>query len=244
MKIHEFGMAEGAPVIFFFGTPQRGDAGAEIDSLASSHGIRLICPTRPWYDEEHATPSFDAVTIPVLQYMSAAGITSAYAMGGSGGGPFALHLAIQGVSEIRDCTLLCSMGLPESFARDVTSPPTLEVLKALEGRDRERWNAACARWGLPPDLAQGAWGDFTTFFDCLPHMDRRISKPVYVYHGEADPNAPLGSIRELLADATDVRWNINESASHVAMAQDKSGNVIGQIFEAISTRSRTDYPSV
>jgi pimeloyl-ACP methyl ester carboxylesterase len=75
-------------------------------------------------------------------------------------------------------------------------------------------------------------------------MDRRISKPVYVYHGEADPNAPLGSVRELLADATDVRWNIDESASHITMAQDETGNIIGHIFEAISTRSRAEHPSV
>ena len=112
-------------------------------------------------------------------------------MGGSGGGPFALHLAIQGASEIRDCTLLCTMGLSESFARDATSPPTLETLNALEGRDTEGWNAACARWGLPPDPAHGAWGDFTTFFDGSPHTDRRISKPIYVYHSDADPNAPM-----------------------------------------------------
>ncbi|MDB4914515.1 MAG: alpha/beta hydrolase [Gemmatimonadetes bacterium] len=65
MKIHEFGVTHGNPVIVFFGTPQRGEAGAELDGLASAHGIRLICPTRPWYDDEATIPSFDAVTDPV-----------------------------------------------------------------------------------------------------------------------------------------------------------------------------------
>lgn len=239
MIIDEFGIAHGTPVIMFFGTPQRGDAGAEVDGLASDHGIRLICPTRPWYDDDIALPSFDAVTRPVLQYLAAAGVTSAFTVGGSGGGPFALHLAIQSGPVIRDCTLLASMGLPESFARQVTSPPTRDVLKAFEHRDREHWNAACATWGVSPDLARGAWGDFTVFFDCVPRMDRRVSKPVYVYHSEADPNAPIGSVRELLAAATDVRWMVDDSAGHVTMAQDDTGTVISQIFAAISKRSRT-----
>lgn len=238
MNIHEFGVEYGIPVIIFFGTPQRGDAGAEIHGLASAHGIRLICPTRPWYDDETVVPSFDCVTDQVLRYISAAGIASAYTLGGSGGGPFAFHLAMRGGIVIQDCTLLASMGMPDSFARHVTSPPTCQVLKAFARRDKDHWNAACTSWGLPPDLAHGAWGDFQVFFDDLPRIDRQMSKPVYVYQGPVDPNAPLPSVQDLLADATDVRWFIEESASHVAMARDTAGTIMSQIFTAMNSRAR------
>ncbi|MDE2371047.1 MAG: hypothetical protein KGN16_18910 [Burkholderiales bacterium] len=238
MNIHEFGLPNGIPVVFFFGTPQRGDAGAEFDSLASERGIRLICPTRPWYDDQSVHPSFDAVTDPVLEYLKISGITTAFAAGGSGGGPFALHLAINGGDLIVDCTLLASMGLPESYAEHVTSPPSRELLKTFKPRDYDAWQVAFAKWGLPRDLAHGAWGDFLIYFDYLPKIGRGIDKKVYVYQSESDPNAPLASVQEMLSEATAVEWKIDKSACHIALAQDASNTLVGEIFRAIAQRSR------
>ncbi|HZV65052.1 MAG TPA: hypothetical protein VFG03_09120 [Telluria sp.] len=237
MNIFEYGSKDGIPVVLFFGTPQRGDVGAELDKHALRHNIRLICPTRPWYDDQSVSPSFDAVTVPVLDYLKKQGVTSVHAVGGSGGGPFALHLAIQGPPKIVDCTLLASMGLPDSFVKHVTSPPTLELLKVFERRDYASWREKCAKWGLLPDLAHGAWCDFITFFDDLPKMNREIKKPVYVYQSKNDPNAPMESVQELLADALNVEWHMDESADHISMANDETGQVFDKIFASVRIRS-------
>jgi pimeloyl-ACP methyl ester carboxylesterase len=237
LNIFEYGSKDGVPVVLFFGTPERGSAGAELDMHASSHNLRLICPTRPWYDDQSASPSFDVVTKPVLDYLQKQGVTSAHVVGGSGGGPFALHLAIQDEQTIIDCTLLASAGLPDSFVKHVTSTPTLELLKAFENRDYANWIETCAKWGLPSDLAHGAWGDFITLFDELPKMNRKTNKPVYVYQSKTDPNAPLESVQDMLTEASNVEWYIDESACHIAMAKDKTGKVVDQIFASIQKRA-------
>lgn len=129
------------------------------------------------------------------------------------------------------------MGLPDSFAELVTSPRTIELLASFGKRDYEGWNAACARWRLPRDLAHGAWGDFSVFFDDLPRMDYKVSQTVYVYQSESDPNAPLKSVRQMLANASNVEWHIDESADHIAMARDLENTVLARIFGSIRARA-------
>lgn len=70
MQILGFGSPTGISVVFHFGTPQRGDAGAEFSALAAGLNVRLICPTRPWYDNTASELAFGQVTTAVLQYLS------------------------------------------------------------------------------------------------------------------------------------------------------------------------------
>ena len=237
MQILEFGCSTGTPVVFHFGTPQRGDAGADFSDLAASLDIRLICPTRPWYDNTASELGFDQVTALTLQYLSEHGIHRAHAVGGSGGGPFALHLAQSGSPTIADVTLFASMGEPSSFSRLVSSPPTVHLLSVFAARDHEAWMQACATWGLTPEVAHGAWGDFVVFFDQTPRLLKPHTPPVYVYQSLDDENAPIDSVRQLLALATDVHWTIDERFGHLAIAETEGISQIRDILSAIAARA-------
>lgn len=237
MQILEFGNPDGIPVVFHFGTPQRGDAGAEFSELAASLNIRLLCPTRLWYDDSTGRLAFSAVTDPVLRYLGEQGILRAHAVGGSGGGPFALHLAQEGLHTITDVTLFASMGHPSSFAKLVSSPPTVHLLSVFASRSHTQWMEACASWGLTPELSDGVWGDFVVFFDQTASLLKKHVHPIHVFHGPDDENAPIGSVRDLLAMAEDVHWHIDERFGHLAIAQSEGVDQIHEILSAIADRA-------
>jgi len=237
MQILEFGSATGVPVVFHFGTPQRGDAGAAFSEIARDLNVRLICPTRPWYDDTECRLAFDQVTAPTLSFLEQHGIRSVHAIGGSGGGPFALHLAQASPSLVAGTTLFASMGHPASFAEQVSSPPTVQLLSAFAARDHQLWMNACAEWGLPPSLAHGAWGDFSVFFDQTEALLKPHAGPIHVYHSWNDDNAPIQSVRDLLALATDVHWNISDRFGHIAIAESEGIDQVRDILADVAGRA-------
>ncbi|WP_444915323.1 hypothetical protein [Microbulbifer sp. TRSA007] len=93
MQVYEFGDYQGIPVIFFMGTPQKGESGHEFSELASKVGIRLICPTRAWYGEFDSAPSFDKCSEKTSAYLQNNEIRKCHVISGSGGGPFVLHFS-------------------------------------------------------------------------------------------------------------------------------------------------------
>ena len=234
MNIFEYGDSDGVPLVLFGGTPEKGDAFAELSDIAKDAHIRLICPTRPWYDDDNVVPSFAAVSTPLLAYLQRHGISSVHVMGGSGGGPFALDLARVAGDTVATCTLLASMGMPELFAERVTSPPTLELLEAFTPRDRDAWRDTTRRWKIPDELAQGAWGDFVVFFEELSQGPLQTSIDIHVHHSVTDPNAPLQSVRDMLIKCPSVTWHISDEADHIAMATDPTLQAIRTIFERIA----------
>lgn len=239
MKHYEFGRSDGIPAVLHFGTPGRGDSGAELHELAAEFGIRLICPTRPWYDDEDVLPSFDVVSNAAICYLEEKGISSAHAIGGSGGGPFALHLALYGGNKIKDCTLLAAMGAPGTFTDLVQSPYTKKLLDIFHERDFGGWQDTMAGWGVPKDLAHGAWKDFIAFYECWPKMDLMTAQPIFVYHGSEDQNAPLEAVRELIEGAPSVVWNVTDEADHLIMAKDPTNTIFASIFSEIAKRPAT-----
>lgn len=235
MEFFEYGDSAGIPVIFLLGTPQKGDAGADLGSHALKHGIRLICPTRPWYvDQEQAEHDFQKVTRPILNYLSAQDISRAYAIGGSGGGPFALHLTSHANDIFASCTLLASMGLPDEFMANVKSPPSKQLLGLFKKNQREEWTSSLIDWKVPRDRANGAWGDFSVLLGDWPDVTFETSCPIHIYHGKEDPNAPIESIEALAARLRNVCWHISHQADHIGMANDESGSIIDEIFGRIS----------
>lgn len=236
MQFHEFGRADGAPLVFFMGTPQKGEAGAEFAALASELRVRLICPTRPWYDGDAVEPSFEVCTERTVQYLRASGIARCHVLGGSGGGPFALHVAASHPGLVEGCYLLASMGTPETFTRTVTSPPTLALLELIGTNSYEEAMATLGTWGLPRDLAHGAWGDFTVLlgpWDSIAYADAPM---VYVHHGEDDENAPIESIRDLVARLPRHEWRVSGHASHASLAQDEAFTELRRIFGEVGAR--------
>ena len=236
MQFHEFGNKAGVPLVFFMGTPQTGEAGCEFSELANQLNVRLICPTRPWYSGDECEPSFDVCTRRTLQYLNANGIDDCLVIGGSGGGPFALHFSCNHPGLVKGCYLLASMGTPDTFTRTVTSPPTRQLLELLGTNSHEDAMEALGTWGLPRDLAHGAWGDFKVLlgsWDSIPYANAPM---VYVHHGEDDENAPIQSIRDLVGRLPRHAWRVSDRASHASLAQDEAFAELGRIFAEVGER--------
>lgn len=236
MEFHEFGNTAGVPLVFFMGTPQRGEAGSEFSELANQLNVRLICPTRPWYNGDECQPSFNVCTQQTLQHLRANNIDRCYVMGGSGGGPFALHFASNNPDLVQGCYLLASMGTPETFTRTVTSPPTLQLLELFGTNSYEDAMEVLGTWGLPRDLAHGAWGDFKVLLGQWDSMSYANAPMVFVHHGEDDENAPIQSIRDLVEHLPRHAWRVSDHASHATLAQDESFTELRKIFSEVGER--------
>lgn len=238
MQVHEFGAHDGVPLVFFLGTPQTGESGKAFDALARAEGIRLICPTRPWYGAAVDAPAFEGVTAPTVAWLKEQRIAACHAIGGSGGGPFALHLAANHPSLVRSCYLLAAMGTPSVFLETVTSPPTLQLLELLRHNGFDAAMETLASWGLPRALAHGAWADFQVLLGSWDTIPFDAAPPVFVHHAATDENAPLASISHLASRLPDVTLRLSESASHVALAEDASQTEVTAIFREVAA-SRT-----
>ena len=236
MKFHEFGNKAGVPLVFFMGTPQRGEAGSEFSGLAKQLDVRLMCPTRPWYDGDDCQPSFDVCTRRTLQYLDANGIDRCHVMGGSGGGPFALHFSSNNPDRVKACYLLASMGTPETFARTVTSPPTRQLLELFGTNSYEDAMEKLGTWGLPPDLAHGAGCDFKVLLGSWDSIAFADAPMVYVHHGEDDENAPIQSIRDLAGHLPRHEWRVSDHASHASLAHDEAFTELRRIFSEVGGR--------
>ncbi|MGQ4582079.1 alpha/beta fold hydrolase [Lysobacter sp. F60174L2] len=218
------------------GTPQKGESGAEFSELASELGIRLICPTRPWYDDNQCVPSFDHCSAQVISYLDSNGLEALDVMGGSGGGPFALHLASNHPGKVRACYLLASMGTPETFVSTVSSPQTLQLLSLFGDNDYDTAMQQLESWGLPADLSHGAWADFQVLLGRWDGADYGSTPEVFIHHGEDDENAPVESIQALAALLPKVEIRLSPDASHVALATDEEFTEMRKIFREVAAR--------
>jgi pimeloyl-ACP methyl ester carboxylesterase len=230
MQFFEYGKPDGAPLLFLLGTPHTGDSVAELSELASDLGIRLICPTRSWYIDSAAESSFESCTAHVLGYLAKMGITHAVVMGGSGGGPFALHLATNNPDLFGACYLLASMGDPAVFRETVVSPHTRALLELFGTSKYDQAVAQLGQWGVPPQLAHGVWADFRVLLGDWSAIDLSSTVPVYIHHGESDDNAPLESVQSLASRLKVCELRLSPYASHLGLANDKELTEFKAIF--------------
>ncbi|MFC6633476.1 alpha/beta fold hydrolase [Microbulbifer taiwanensis] len=238
MKFHEFGDSEGVPTVFFMGTPQKGDSGQEFADLASRLGIRLICPTRPWYDDFSSIPSFALCSDKTEEYLRNNGITSCHTIGGSGGGPFAIHFSTNNPKIVCSCYLVASMGTPDIFVEKVTSPPTLQLLEFFRDNNYSSAIEQLISLGLSRDLAHGAWSDFKVLLGSWNSITFQHSPTVYIHHGEEDENAPIESILDLAGKLPKSEFRISLHASHEALAEDENFTEFTRIFKEIESQWR------
>ena len=230
MQFFEYGKPDGAPLLFLLGTPHTGDSVADLSELASELGIRLICPTRSWYIDAAAEPSFESCSGPVLDYLAEAGITRAVVMGGSGGGPFALHLATNNPDLFGACYLLASMGDAAVFQQAVASPHTQALLELFRTSNYDQAVAQLVEWGVPSQLAHGVWADFRVLLGSWATIDFSSRIPVYIHHGEHDDNAPLASVQALASRLGACELRLSPNASHLGLANDKEFTEFRTIF--------------
>ena len=236
MHFFEYGKPGGVPLVFLLGTPHTGDSIAELADLATETGVRLICTTRSWYLDTAIAPSFAICTAQVIRYLEENGLSHAFAIGGSGGGPFALHLATSHPDIFGACYLIAAMGEPEVFIRTVKSPHTQTLLRLFADSDYDRALAQLVDWGIPSALAHGVWADFQVLLGSWETINFATAVPVYIHHGEDDDNAPLESIRALAAKLTNCRLRISHGASHLGLANDKEFTELRSIFTEIGRK--------
>jgi len=236
MHFYEYGKADGVPLVFLLGTPHTGESVAELSDLANETGVRLICTTRPWYFDTTAIPSFNLCTAEVIRYLEENRIGRAFSIGGSGGGPFALHLASRLPDIFGGCYLLAAMGEPEIFKRTVRSPHTQTLLRLFADSDYDRAIAQLSDWGIPSALAHGVWADFKVLLGSWATFDLATAVPVYIHHGENDENAPLESIQALATTLTNCQLRISPSASHVELATNKKFTEFRSIFTEVGSQ--------
>jgi pimeloyl-ACP methyl ester carboxylesterase len=230
MQFFEYGKADGAALVFLLGTPHTGDSVAELAGLASELGIRLICPTRSWYLDTAAEPSFQSCSDSVLAYLVEAEIGRAVVLGGSGGGPFALHLATNNPDRFTACYLLASMGDPQVFQQAVASPHTKTLLELFTSSSYEQFVAQLGQWGIAPQLAHGVWADFQVLLGSWASIGLSSCVPVLIHHGEDDDNAPLESVRALASRLDRAELRMSPHASHLGLANDKQLTEFRTIF--------------
>lgn len=239
MHFFEYGERDGVPLVFLLGTPHTGDSVSELADLATETGVRLICPTRSWYLDAAIAPSFESCTAEVTRYLQQHGVSWAFAIGGSGGGPFALHLASSYPDTFGACYLLAAMGEPDVFRRTVKSPHTRTLLQLFADNGYERFLAQLSDWGIPSALAHGIWADLKVLLGSWATVDLSTSVPVYIHHGADDDNAPLESIRALSAKLTNCQLRISPSASHLGLANDKNFTELRSIFTEVGRQHAT-----
>ena len=236
MQFAEYGKADGVPLVLLLGTPHAVESAAQLSGLAAAAGVRLIGTTRSWYLETHTLPSFDACTAQVLRYLDEHGLRHACAIGGSGGGPFALHLASTRPDLFRACYLLAAMGDPGVFARTVKSPHTQMLLQLFADGDYDRAVAQLTDWGMSPATAHGVWADFQVLLGSWATIDLATAVPVYIDHGEDDDNAPLESIRALMEQLSNCQLRLSPGASHAALANDAQYTALRTIFAEVGNQ--------
>jgi len=236
MQFFEYGKVDGVPLVFLLGPPHTGDSVAELSELASHWGIRLICPTRPWYAGTAVEPSFAASTGPIIDYLHQHGIRRACAIGGSGGGPFALHLTTNHTDTFDACYLLASMGTPEIFMDKVASPQSRLLIELFRAKSYAQTVAQLGEWGMTEQLAHGVWSDFKVLFGSWESIRLDADIAVRIHHGRSDDNAPLESVQALALQLADSEFRISPTASHLGLANDEDFTEFRTIFADVAGR--------
>jgi len=235
VEIIEYGDPDGIPLVVIPGTPEKASACAPFHESGVKHGLRLLCVTRPWYDDKSVEPSFDLVESQTIEYLKQRGIHGAFALGGSGGGPFALYLALKNDSIFKRCYLLASMGLPAPFVTHAKSSATRKLLELFQGSNYSEWMSALGAWKVDSQHAHGAWADFSVLHGDWSKFNLDSACGVEIYHGKDDPNAPYESIQALAALLRNVSWHITDDADHITMAQSDVPQIVDMIFGDVAS---------
>ncbi|QDH70757.1 alpha/beta fold hydrolase [Marilutibacter alkalisoli] len=130
------------------------------------------------------------------------------------------------------------MGTPKTFVEKVTSPPTLELLELFRDNSYDAAIEQLGAWGLPRDLAHGAWSDFKVLLGPWDSIRFDAAPMVFIHHGEGDDNAPIESVRDLASKLPKSEIRISPYASHAGLAEDDSCTEMAKIFREVSGAER------
>ena len=112
----EYGLADGAPVIAFHGSPGTGSFFAPQSDTAARKGVRLIAPDRPGYGHStfHPARSYETWTRDVAQLADHLGVDRCFVVGHSSGGPNATACARWLGDRLSGCAIVSGWAPPEA----------------------------------------------------------------------------------------------------------------------------------
>lgn len=247
-----YGDQDGAPLVFFHGTPGSRLLGRLLDDAAGEAGVRVIAPDRPGYGRSELPAEFDlsAAGRIVAVLADAVDAERVAVAGFSGGGPYALAAAATNPDRVRSVDLV-SGAVPPRFLTDrpavtrvlgrlARRTPTLlsvgfRVQAALvgvfpHGTVAAQYTAESSPVAVPERVerlvaadfreafAEGAAGavtDFRLFSTPWSVEVESASRPVRLWHGTADANAPVEGARELAATLPDADLTTFEGHGHL-----------------------------
>jgi len=180
VMVRDAGDPDGAPVLYFHGTPgSRLDVG-NADDAAAADGIRLISFDRPGYGRSDPAPyGLHQVALDAAHVADRLGVDTFATLGWSGGGPFALATAAVLGDRVTGAGVLCGPG------------PFQEVPGAIDGLDDASRRALAL---LPEDLP-GAVEQFCAGSDLM--LSVRDDEAAFMAGMEA---MFAGADRKVLAD--------------------------------------------
>jgi len=111
LRVREAGVADGAPVIHFHGTPGSRLEMAWADEVVAAAGVRMISFDRPGYGASARAPfSLGSVARMALQVAGQLGLERFWTTGWSGGGPFALATAAIAAERVQAVGVIAGAG--------------------------------------------------------------------------------------------------------------------------------------
>jgi pimeloyl-ACP methyl ester carboxylesterase len=111
---HEFGDADGSPVLYTSGTPVSGLYGGSYDETARAAGLRWISPDKPGYGGSDYQPkrSLTSWGDDLAALAGHLGLDRFALAGESGGGPFTLAAALRLAGRVSVAALIAGAGAP------------------------------------------------------------------------------------------------------------------------------------
>ncbi len=109
LSYREYGVPDGAPLLFFHGWPSSSAQGVMLHHAAQRHGLRVISPDRPGLGRSSPVPQRTFLDLPprVEELAEALQLDKCYVMGLSGGGPYALACAWALPHRVRKALVCC-----------------------------------------------------------------------------------------------------------------------------------------
>jgi pimeloyl-ACP methyl ester carboxylesterase len=229
----EVGDPAGQVVLSCLGTPHSRVPHPDDHAVAVAAGLRVVAPERPGFGLSDRAPgrtveSWAADAVELLEHL---GLAEVAVLGSSGGGPFAVGLAALHPARVVALALAAS-GVPGPALNDE------ELARLTESRLLERgaWLADLVHGD--PDAFREATGItptpwwtrmLTEAFRQGPrahaedhllnatdwsHLLPRLTVPVRLWHGEADDNIRLDSVRWMAARMPSPELSVVEGAGH------------------------------
>lgn len=159
LEYADLGDPAGSPVLFLHGTPGTAGQGAVIAEAARTYGVRLVAISRPGYgDSTTSAPGLASVAADAVELADQLGLPRFLAMGGSGGGPYALAVGAQAPDRVTSVAVLGGLADSSEVNPDDLDEDDRHAVELLAAGDVTGASAVLTGWS---EANFGAMRDLT-----------------------------------------------------------------------------------